>query len=117
VATKRRPYDWRGCGHRLRVTRIALGITETAAADAYGVSLATYRKYEVGYPQRAKLDGGWVRFADTFDVSIDWLCIGETATIGAHLAKRAPGKVAILPARGPRWRRRLQTLAAAGIAP
>jgi transcriptional regulator with XRE-family HTH domain len=113
----RRRYDWRACGHRLRVTRIALGITEQAAADAHGVTLATYRKYEAGYPQRPKLAGGFVGFANAFDVSIDWLCSGETAYIGAHLAKRNPGIVAILPARGPHSRLHDHTLAAVGMQP
>lgn len=104
---------WRGCAHRLRVTRIALGITEQAAAAAHGVTLATYRRYEAGYPQR---DGAVLRFADTFHVSIDWLCLGEAARVGAYLSKGAPGKVAILPVRSARWRSRGATLADLGIA-
>jgi transcriptional regulator with XRE-family HTH domain len=35
-------------GHRLRVTRIAFGISEQEVADILGVSLPTYRKYERG---------------------------------------------------------------------
>jgi hypothetical protein len=66
------------------------------------VSLATYRKYEEGHRQRGN---GFAEFAFKFDVSLDWIMRGEAAKVGAHLAKRAPGKVAILPARGPHARR------------
>ena len=39
-------FDDRAFGHRLRVTRLALGITEAEAAKAAGRSVATWRKYE-----------------------------------------------------------------------
>ena len=35
---------------RLRVTRLTLGITEVEAAEGYGVTLRTYRKWESGRP-------------------------------------------------------------------
>jgi transcriptional regulator with XRE-family HTH domain len=37
-------------GRRLRVARIALGISEQEAADAHGITLATYRRREAGKP-------------------------------------------------------------------
>jgi transcriptional regulator with XRE-family HTH domain len=109
----RREYDWRAAGHRLRVTRIALGITERQAADAYGVTVRTYRKYEAGQPQRPSC--GFVVFANRYQVSLDWLVRGETAAIGRHLAAGAE-KVAILPAAGP-VRRRLGAINALMMPP
>ena len=35
--------DYRAAGHRLRVTRLTLGVTELEAAAAHGVTLRTYR--------------------------------------------------------------------------
>jgi transcriptional regulator with XRE-family HTH domain len=37
-------------GRRLRVARIALGISGQEAADAHGITLATYRRREAGKP-------------------------------------------------------------------
>jgi hypothetical protein len=60
--------------HRLRAVRIALGITESAAASACEVSLRAYRRWEAGGPQRncLALSG----FAKTFDVSDAWISFG-----------------------------------------
>jgi transcriptional regulator with XRE-family HTH domain len=96
-------FSWRLCGHRLRITRIALGLTEKEAADAHAVSLRTYRKWENGGRQRGS---GFLKFAEKFDVSLNWLVGGEPADVGAHLAKHASGKVAILPAMGRKYRAR-----------
>ena len=54
TSTKR--YD-RAYGRRLRLTRIALDITEAEAAAAHGVTLRTYRRWEAGFPAHA-LDQG-----------------------------------------------------------
>jgi len=92
-------------GHRLRVTRLALGITDVQAAKAWGISLTTYRKYEKeGMPTHANA-GRVTAFAHRYDVSLDWLLDGDTSVIAAHLAK---GKVAILPAKGSQYRERTE---------
>src|SRR6478672_10621884 len=44
--TKPSRFDYRGFGHRLRVTRIMLGLTEEEAAAAAGCTVYTWRKYE-----------------------------------------------------------------------
>jgi transcriptional regulator with XRE-family HTH domain len=70
--------NWRAVGHRLRVARIVLGITEEQAAADFGVSLQTYRRYEAEARQRGR---GWghcrlrriVGFAERYDVDLDWL--------------------------------------------
>lgn len=64
----------RELSERLRATRKILGISEREAADAAGVTVATYRKWE---------KGGYVRgtmtlrsFCDELDVSFHWLLDG-----------------------------------------
>src|SRR5262249_18256409 len=94
---------WLDYAHRLRVTRIVLGISEEEAADAHGVTLATYRKWEDGRPPRS--GEPYLAFSAKYDVSLDWLIAGEAADMGDHLSNRAPGKVALLPVRGPLHRR------------
>lgn len=92
-----RGYDWTAAGQRIRLTRLALGITEQEAADVYGVTLRTFRGYEQGSPQRA----GFLHFAERYDVSIDWLVRGSTQNLGRHLSKLTRGKVAILKPGAP----------------
>jgi transcriptional regulator with XRE-family HTH domain len=100
----RNPNYWRDAGQRLRTTRLALGISEQEAADAGGVTLRTYRKYEAGFPQR-KWD--FMGFVTKYDVSLDWIIRGEGEALGRHLAKNVGEKIAILPVRGPERRRHL----------
>lgn len=92
---KRARYSWKACAHRLKVTRIALGISEQEAAEAHGVTLKTYRAYEAGAPQRGSY--GWQGFAEKYNVSFDWLVSGVGAMLAPHLSKNIGGKVAILP--------------------
>jgi transcriptional regulator with XRE-family HTH domain len=92
---------WRLHGHRLRVTRLALGISEAEAAEAYGVTVPTYRKWERGGRERG---GGFLKFSKRYDVNLDWLYMGDASLVGDHLSKGAKGKVAILPVKGPRAR-------------
>jgi transcriptional regulator with XRE-family HTH domain len=98
-------FSWRTVGHRMRLTRIVLGLTAQEAADAYGLTLQTYRKYETGRPQRGTEPTR--RFARKYGVSCDWLYDGEWGGIREHLANSAKGKVAILPALSPEQRRHL----------
>jgi|SRR6202035_3008316 transcriptional regulator with XRE-family HTH domain len=78
-----RELDWRAISQRFRLTRLALGITEEEAADAYGVTVRTYRKYEDGQPLRNDFLG----FVEKYDVSVDWLIYGDTSRLGKHLSK------------------------------
>jgi transcriptional regulator with XRE-family HTH domain len=95
--------DDRAIGHRLRVTRDVLGITVQEAASAARVSEKTWLKWEAGH----QMNGSFhlLSFARRYDVSLGWLITGETLHVGAHLAKQATGKIAILPAMGPEQRR------------
>jgi transcriptional regulator with XRE-family HTH domain len=94
-------FSWDAIGRRMRLVRLALGITEQEAAAAWQVTLRTYRKWETGARQHSST---WnvVCFAEKYDVSIDWLIAGDTASLGRHLTE---GKIAILPSAGPQWRR------------
>jgi transcriptional regulator with XRE-family HTH domain len=92
---------WDAVARRMRIARLALGITEQEAAAAWRVTLRTYRKWEAGSPPRS---GTWnfCCFAEKFNVSLDWLIAGDTSRLGRHLTQ---GKIAILPSAGP-WRRK-----------
>lgn len=90
-------FDYSGFGHRLRVTRLALGLTEEEAAAAAGRSVTTWRKYEETGEGRCTV--ALALFAEQYGVSLDWLLCGDAARIHPPLAKRAQGKVAILPRR------------------
>jgi len=86
---------WSDYAHRLRVARMTLGITETDAATAHGVTERTYRGWEVGKPQRASF--GFLAFAEKYDISLNWLVHGEGFNLGRHLTVSSNGKLAILP--------------------
>jgi transcriptional regulator with XRE-family HTH domain len=96
-STKIRELDWRAIGQRFRLTRLACGGTEKEAADAYGVTVRTYRKYENGQPLRNDFLG----FVEKYDVSVNWLLAGFDYgyDLGRHLAANSTGKLAILPTR------------------
>jgi hypothetical protein len=61
---------WLDYAHRLRVTRIVLGISEGEAAAAHGVTLGTYRKWEDGRPPRSCKP--YLAFSEKYDVNLDW---------------------------------------------
>jgi hypothetical protein len=88
----------------------SLGISEQGAAEAFGLSLATYRKYELlGIPKRASTSK-LLKFARKYELSLDWLLDGDTSGVRRHLTK---GKLAILPAKGPAYRERMKEYHAA----
>jgi transcriptional regulator with XRE-family HTH domain len=93
--------NWYAVSHRLRTARIMLGISEAEAARGCRVSLRTYRRYEIGRPQR---DSGMIDFGNKFGISLSWLATGEGAYVENDLAKCAPGKIAILPSKGRSYR-------------
>ena len=95
--------DDREFGHRLRVTRIALGITEAQAATAAGRSVDTWRKYEA--TGKGHCTQAVCRFASHYDVSLDWIFCGDPR----GRAHRMEGKVAILPVKGPWYRLAVQS--------
>jgi len=56
---------------RLKGLRGKRGLTQQAAADALGITLRQYQRFEAG-DQRPGYDN-LIRVADLFQVSLDWL--------------------------------------------
>jgi transcriptional regulator with XRE-family HTH domain len=100
--------------HRLRLTRLALDISEADAAATYGVTLPTYRKWENGGRIRPshRVNEGTLAFVLKYNVSLDWLICGSAFTLNKNLTSRAPGKVAILPVITVKQRREREAAAA-----
>jgi transcriptional regulator with XRE-family HTH domain len=63
---------YRDFGNRLRVKRLASGITEVEAAATCRISLRTYRKWEAGGRSRGG-HSGLLAFAKKYDASLCWL--------------------------------------------
>lgn len=101
-------------GARMRILRLALGLTEAQAAAAYGVTLGTYQRYEAGAP----MHGGTVklmRFCRRYPaVSLDWLLEGDARGITRELSRPSNSNVAILPvlSRAEQLRRKARALTA-----
>lgn len=104
---------WKDYGHRLRITRLTLGITEMQASTAHGVTVRTYRRWEAGCPQRSS-HAATLKFSKVYDVSLDWLINGEGFNLGSHLAVKPGGKLAILPITSAARQRRLAEIAREG---
>lgn len=96
-------FNHRAFGHRLRVLRIALGLSEAEAASAAGCRVQTWRKYET--TGKGRITRALLLFCRRYDASLDWLLDGEGAGVRGHLGKHTQGKVAILPVKGPWYRR------------
>lgn len=99
---KMRRYSARAFGHRLRVLRIALGLSEKEISEIAGCTPASWRNWEATGKMRGNRP--MLRVAKKFEVSLDWLIDGEGHNIKDHLSRRTPGSVAILPVKGPRTR-------------
>jgi transcriptional regulator with XRE-family HTH domain len=61
----------------LRLLRKALRISEREAADAFCMTLRTYRKWEKPMSRVRSNHRGLYNFAKTFGVSLGWLIAGE----------------------------------------
>ena len=103
---------WMAYGDRLRLVRAVLGITEAQAAEAHGVTVQTYKRWEAGGPQRGA--GPAIDFAETYDVSLDWLIGGRASLLKKHLSFNPGGKLAILPVTIPDWRQAHNRLSGSG---
>jgi hypothetical protein len=90
-----RPDEWyREFGHRLRVTRIALDLTEEEAAAAAGRTVETWRRYEE--TGMGNITGPILLVTKRYNISLDWLFCAAGGGGRAH--KSMPGRIAILPA-------------------
>jgi hypothetical protein len=82
--------EWRrGFAHRLRVNRIALGLTEEEAAAVAGRTVETWRRYEA--TGEGHITGPLLLFAERYKLSLDWLFGGRGRL------ESATGKVVSLP--------------------
>jgi transcriptional regulator with XRE-family HTH domain len=99
------------------MTRLALGLTEGEAAAAANVTLQTFRRWEARrWPHQRW--GAVAAFAAAYDVSFDWLLLGDPGGLGRHLSKQTAGKLVLFCPRGKAWSgpyspQALRTLAAA----
>jgi transcriptional regulator with XRE-family HTH domain len=80
-------------GERLPVAWKTLGISEGEAADAAGVTITTYRKWEKG--EHVVSCDPLLNLCDEFHVSVDWIISGK----GKFLAETEEE-------RQERWRKR-----------
>lgn len=69
-------------GARLAIARNEVGLTQTAMAEAIGVSHRAYHSYEKG--QRGLPVEALVAIADRFDVDAAWILLGTKAVRAAH---------------------------------
>ncbi|MDO6755975.1 helix-turn-helix transcriptional regulator [Phaeobacter inhibens] len=69
-------------GARLAIARNEVGLTQTAMADAIGVSHRAYHSYEKG--QRGLPVEALVTIADKFDVDAAWILLGTKSVRAAH---------------------------------
>jgi transcriptional regulator with XRE-family HTH domain len=93
------PDEWyRDFGHRLRVSRILLGLTEEKAAAAAGRTVTTWRRYEA--TGMGNITGPILLFSERFNINLDWLFCGEGGGVRAHSYQNVTGKIAILPTSG-----------------
>jgi hypothetical protein len=94
-------FDYLGFAHRLRLARIALGLTEAEAAATATRSVRTWKKYEATGKGRSMT---WpIRcFVNKYELSYDWLLCGEGGMFRRGRREKQPrGKIAILPTKSP----------------
>jgi transcriptional regulator with XRE-family HTH domain len=75
---------YRDLGHRIKITRMELGLSEAEAAAAHGVTLRNYQKWEAG----GRHKGGHYKllaFCQRYDVNIAWF-YGGASRVKANLA-------------------------------
>ena len=70
---QRRHYEWhRAFGRRLKYARARLGVSEAQAAELLGVTLKTYKRYELGLSHRDNTEGT-LNFSLAYGLSMDWV--------------------------------------------
>lgn len=69
-------------GARLAIARNEIGLTQTAMAEAIGVSHRAYHSYEKG--QRGLPVEALVAISDKFEIDTAWILLGTKAVRAAH---------------------------------
>jgi transcriptional regulator with XRE-family HTH domain len=92
---------WAKAGQRLRLTRLALGITEKEAAAAAEITVPTWRRWESGGHQKNGLYN-YVRFCEKLHVDTVWLMFGAAeASDPAERRHVRIGRLSVLVAKRP----------------
>lgn len=78
IQTKRREVDKMGIGERLRDLRKEKGLTLRELSEKVGITAAALSSYEKG--QKEPSLGFAIKLAEFYEVSLEWLCRGETAS-------------------------------------
>jgi hypothetical protein len=69
--------------------------TRPPIVPSLGIFEHTANKAKVGFFRRSP--SPMIRFANKYDVSLDWLVCWDVARLGRHRVKDTAGKIAILP--------------------
>ncbi len=91
-------------GQRIRLTRVAIGVTQRAVAKALGITREAVTQYETGsrFPKWEHA----ISMCDSWELSLDWIARGDISQIspglqrsiemefakGKHLARSESGK-------------------------
>jgi transcriptional regulator with XRE-family HTH domain len=73
-------------GHRLRLTRLALGLDQTQLCERAGIARNTWNQWEKG-KGRPQLDEA-MKLVDTFNITLDWIYLGDITGLPHGLALR-----------------------------
>jgi len=96
-ARKARSLKWyHAFGERLRVVRLALGMTDVEAASIGLITLRTYRKMEAGLPFH-RWDHGFLCLSEEYDVSLRWLLAGIGDMWTKHSSQHRKPSLKLVP--------------------
>jgi transcriptional regulator with XRE-family HTH domain len=73
-------------GHRLRLTRLALGLNQTQLCDLAGIARNTWNQWEKGN-SRPQLDEA-MKLVDAFGLTLDWIYLGDNSGLPHGLVLR-----------------------------
>ncbi len=73
-------------GRRLKATRLALELTPRDIYDAIGINKKQWSNYETGFSRPNVEDA--IRFSVRFGVSLQWLYLGDIASLSYELASK-----------------------------
>lgn len=71
---------------RIKVTRLALGLTQAQITEATGIAKNAWSNYENGI-SRPNIEDA-IRFSMAFGISLDWIYVGNIATLPFDLANK-----------------------------
>jgi transcriptional regulator with XRE-family HTH domain len=72
-------------GRRLRLTREAMGLSQSEFAQRAGLSKNSYNQYEKG-KQRPSLESA-ISLAETYRITLDWIYLGDNSGLKWELVE------------------------------